>query len=319
MNKENLQESVDKLFEEIEAHTEEMLKGRKSKKIEKSDEEKEDLKPSDIADVEDNDDNEKKEEKEDKEDAPKEEEPKEEKEDNKEESKEEPKEEPEEKEDAPKEEPEEKEEEDKEDEEDEDEEDVEKSKVKKSLVDINDIEDLLTEFTFANARMLEDINMNIEKSIDINDQKSFAINEQIEFLIDSQSDLVNLVKSQGETIQRLEAKITELETAQDLSKSQKLEELETRQEDVIKSLEARIDELEHKPVGRKAQVDVFEKSFNRSAGISEQKPTLSKAQVLDKMTNMLMNGVAGITVEDVISYESTGNMSKSVKDLVFNN
>jgi hypothetical protein len=93
------------------------------------------------------------------------------------------------------------------------------------------------------------------------------------------------------------------------------------QESLAKSLADladRLEVVERTPVGRKAQVNVVEKSFNHSAVLSGEGKgqELSKAEKLTKLSDMAMQGKAGVTINDVVSYESTGFLRPEVEAML---
>lgn len=83
----------------------------------------------------------------------------------------------------------------------------------------------------------------------------------------------------------------------------------------IQELSERLDSVERQPVGRKAQVSIMEKSFNHSAGLEEGKQELSKSEKLEKLSNMAINGQHGVTISDVIQFESTGTLRPELQHL----
>lgn len=83
----------------------------------------------------------------------------------------------------------------------------------------------------------------------------------------------------------------------------------------IQELSERLDSVERQPVGRKAQVSIMEKSFNHSAGLEEGKRELSKSEKLDKLSNMAINGQNGVTISDVIQFESTGTLRPELQHI----
>lgn len=83
----------------------------------------------------------------------------------------------------------------------------------------------------------------------------------------------------------------------------------------IQELRERLDSVERQPVGRKAQVSIMEKSFNHSAGLEEGKQELSKSEKLDKLSNMAINGQNGVTISDVIQFESTGTLRPELQHI----
>lgn len=183
-------------------------------------------------------------------------------------------------------------EEDEEKEEDEDEEETQKSM--KEMIEENeeiakslDVSDFLSEITRIQAKSIDGLRRDVAKSLKTSEQVSSVLAKSYQAIMKSQQGLYDLIKSQSEALQK--------------------------QEDLIKSLEARLDQVERQPVGRKATVDVVEKSFNQSAGVEEK---LSKSQVLAKMNSLFFSGNPGITVQDIIKYESEGVMSDNVRALI---
>ena len=156
-----------------------------------------------------------------------------------------------------------------------------------------DASEFLSEFSRIQARVVDDLRFDVSKSLKTSARVSDVLSKSFAAIMKSQEGLVNLVKSQAG----------------------KLEESNS----IIKSLQERLDVVEKTPVGRKAVVDVVEKSFAASAGIAEQKGSLSKGEVLAKINNMIVKGVPGVVPMDLIKYESTGEMSATIKDLVENN
>lgn len=315
------EELIEKSVEEIDALADEVIKGRKAnmKKAEDEEPEEDEKEDKEEPEEEEKDDDEKEEApKEEKEEAPKEDEGEGEEEKPEPKEKEQPKEEPqEEQEDKPKkkeanvdkEKPEVPADEISQDgdggngKENENEEKEEKSvKNKKGMKKSEDIEDIVksfTDFYQAQSDSISVLSRDVEKSInhlnylnDSFDDSNERIEKSLSDLSSGQIQLQELLKSQAEMI--------------------------GKQNELIKSLETRIDELEHKPVGRKAVLDVVEKSFNKSTYQPEEQKQLSKGEVLNKMSNLLMSGAEGITVDDIIRFESTGFLNQNVKDLLKN-
>lgn len=155
-----------------------------------------------------------------------------------------------------------------------------------------DASDFLSEFANVSAGAIDGLRAELSKSLEGNARVNDVLAKGLQAVLTSQSTLVNTINQQAE---------------------------------LIKSLQGRVDEVEKQPVPRKAAVTVIEKGFNHSAGLGQEQPQggqpqeLSKGEKLAKMSNMLMKGVQGITVNDVVKYESTGQMSLQVKDLLENN
>lgn len=83
----------------------------------------------------------------------------------------------------------------------------------------------------------------------------------------------------------------------------------------IEELRERLETVERQPVGRKAQVSIMEKSFNHSAGLDEGSKELSKAEKLNRLSDMAINGQNGVTINDVIQFESTGALRPELEHL----
>lgn len=156
-----------------------------------------------------------------------------------------------------------------------------------------DASEFLSEFSRIQARVVDELRFDVTKSLETSGRVSEVLSKSFAAIMKSQEGLANLVKSQAG----------------------KLEESNS----IIKSLQERLEVVEKTPVGRKAVVDVVEKSFAASTGTPAQKGSLDKGQTLAKMNNMIVKGVPGIAPMDLIKFESTGTMSDIVKDLVENN
>lgn len=156
-----------------------------------------------------------------------------------------------------------------------------------------DASEFLSEFSRIQARVVDDLRFDVNKSLETSGRVSEVLSKSFAAIMKSQEGLVGLVKSQAG----------------------KLEESNS----IIKSLQERLDVVEKQPVGRKSVIDVVEKSFAASAGVANQKASLSKGEVLAKMNNMILKGVPGVVPMDLVKYESTGQMSETIKDLVENN
>lgn len=83
----------------------------------------------------------------------------------------------------------------------------------------------------------------------------------------------------------------------------------------IEELRERLETVERQPVGRKAQVSIMEKSFNHSAGLDEGRKELSKAEKLNRLSDMAINGQNGVTINDVVQFESTGVLRPELEHL----
>lgn len=156
-----------------------------------------------------------------------------------------------------------------------------------------DASEFLSEFSRIQARVVDELRFDVTKSLDTSARVSNVLSKSFAAIMKSQEGLVDLVKSQAS----------------------KLEESNS----IIKSLQERLEVVEKTPVGRKAVIDVVEKSFAASTGTPAQKNSLSKGEVLAKINNMIVKGVPGVVPMDLIKFESTGEMSATIKDLVENN
>lgn len=156
-----------------------------------------------------------------------------------------------------------------------------------------DASEFLSEFSHIQARVIDDLRFDVSKSLESSARVSDVLSKSFAAIMKSQEGLVNLVKSQAS----------------------KLEESNS----IIKSLQERLEVVEKTPVGRKAVVDVVEKSFAASTGTPAQKDSLSKGEIMAKINNMIIKGVPGVAPMDLIKFESTGEMSATIKDLVENN
>lgn len=157
---------------------------------------------------------------------------------------------------------------------------TENEKIAKSL----EVSDFLSEFTKVNGSVIESLRNDINKSLETSTQTATILAKSFGAIMKSQEGLTDLVKSQ----------------AKELSEAQEL----------IKSLQNRLDEVEKQPAVRKSVINTMEKSFDHSAGItSKAEPQeLSKAEKVQKLTDFAMEGKHGVTVSDVVAYESTGQL-----------
>ena len=68
---------------------------------------------------------------------------------------------------------------------------------------------------------------------------------------------------------------------------------------------------------RKARVNVMEKSFDHSSGLSSADDlNLSKSEVLDKLTTLVTTGDQRVSVNDVMRYETDGSLRPEVESLL---
>lgn len=182
----------------------------------------------------------------------------------------------------------------------EDDEKVEKSAVKllqenEEIAKSIEVSDFLTQFTRINGEVIDSLRADINKSLETSAHTATILAKSFGAIMKAQESLTNLVKSQSEQI--------------------------AKQEELIKSLQTRLEELEKQPVGRKAVVSTFEKSFNYSAGLTgkdsnEQK--LSKSQIIEKLTELALKPNSGVTVSDVVQFESTGQLRPELEHLINN-
>jgi len=185
---------------------------------------------------------------------------------------------------------------------DEKEDEDEDEETKKSFVDElseNDtisksieVSDFLAEFTRAHGSVIDSLRGDINKSLETSTHTATILAKSFGAIMKSQEGLTNLVKSQA----------SQLGEAQNL----------------IKSLQERLDSVERQPVQRKAVVNTVEKSFNHSAGISsvtEETGQLSKSEKIAQLTQFAMEGKHGVTVNDVVTYESAGTLRPELETI----
>lgn len=135
-----------------------------------------------------------------------------------------------------------------------------------------DVSDFLGEFTKENAHVIDNLREDVAKSLETSAHTANILAKSFNAIMKSQSEIV---KS-------------------------------------ISDLNARLDQVERQPVGRKATVNVVEKSFKHSASISGN--SLSKSQISEKLTQLAMSGK--IPVGEVISFESTGTLKPELEALI---
>lgn len=157
---------------------------------------------------------------------------------------------------------------------------LENDKISKSL----EVSDFLSEFTKINGGVLDGLRADINKSLDTSTHTATILAKSFNAIMKSQEGLTDLVKSQAKEI--------------------------TQANDLIKSLQSRLDEVEKQPAVRKSIVTPIEKSFDHSAGLANaaEPQELSKSEKIQKLTDMAMNGENGVTVNDVVAFESTGTI-----------
>lgn len=169
-----------------------------------------------------------------------------------------------------------------------------------------------------------------DKGEDKDVKKSFAAevegNEELSKGIDASDFLAEFTRVNGAVIDGLRADVTKsLETSTHtatilaksfgaIMKSQeslvaKLEE----QAQIIKSLQGRVDVVEKTPTVRKSVVTPMNKSFNAGAPASSN---LSKSQIAEKLSDLAIQPNTGVSVTDVVNFESTGVLKPEHKALI---
>lgn len=181
-----------------------------------------------------------------------------------------------------------------EDEEDDTEDNDDKEETKKSITEefesnetiakSLEVSEFLSEFTRVHTGVLDNLREDVVKSLETSTHTATILAKSFNAIMKSQEGLTNLVKSQA----------NELKEAQNL----------------IKSLQERLDDVEKQPAVRKSVVTTLEKSFEHSAGITSEgaKQELSKSEKIQRLTDMAISGQNGVTVNDVVTYESTGQL-----------
>lgn len=148
-----------------------------------------------------------------------------------------------------------------------------------------EVSDFLSEFTRIHGAVIDGLRGDVEKSLNTSTQTSTVLAKSFNAIMKSQNALA--------------------ESQKELSKS-------------IQGIQERLDHVEKQPVGRKAQISVMEKSFNHSAGIEEVSEEMSKSEKLSKLSDMVMAGENGVTINDVVSYESSGTLRPEIEELLKN-
>ena len=162
----------------------------------------------------------------------------------------------------------------------------------------------------------------IEKSFN----EEIAEDETIKKGLDESEFLSAFARLQGASIDELRLSVAKSlfaseKTASVLAKSfaaiiksqEVSQDIISKQGEVIKSLQERLDGVEKTPKARKSAVNAIEKSFNASVGVPTE---LSKSQVSEKLTALAMSGQNGVTIEDVVNYESTGNLRPGLESVI---
>lgn len=150
------------------------------------------------------------------------------------------------------------------------------------------------------------------KSMHIQEEGTDAIEKSVVTLTNSMVPVMQeLIKSNDKLAQRVKR----------LEKSNRQQQATiTEQNNAIqKSVQEQHDLAKSQPQPRKSVANYVEKSFDHSAGISgEGSSNLSKAEVLERLTGMATNGDGTVTINDVMNYESTGELRPAVEKLVNN-
>ena len=180
-------------------------------------------------------------------------------------------------------------------------EDEEEDQVSKSVEDI--FEPLYKSVKAGSpAEMLVDA---INKSMRSNTATSESVEKSVSDLASGLTSVIGeLVKSNQQLLSRTES----LERAMSNQGTMVQKSLKT-QEEIVKS----------QPMARKSRVSVMEKSFDHSAGLSNGDGNqLSKGEVLEKLTNLVMTGDNRVTPHDVMGYESDGTLRPELEKLINN-
>jgi hypothetical protein len=130
--------------------------------------------------------------------------------------------------------------------------------------------------------VLDTLRGDINKSLETSTHTATILAKSFSAIMKSQEGLTNLVKSQASALQV--------------------------QEELIKSLQERLEGVERQPAVRKSVINTMEKSFDHSAGVTNagEKQELSKSEKIEKLTNMAIEGQNDVTINDVVAFESTG-------------
>lgn len=157
-----------------------------------------------------------------------------------------------------------------------------------------EVSDFLSQFTRINGDILDTLRSDINKSLETSSHTATILAKSFNAIMKSQEGLTNLVKSQASALEG--------------------------QGELIKSLQDRLEGVEKQPAVRKSVINTMEKSFDHSAGLASagEKQELSKSEKVEKLTNMAMNGENGVTVNDVVSFESTGQVRPELNQYLTN-
>ncbi len=175
--------------------------------------------------------------------------------------------------------------------------------VQKSLADLVDedeemkksleVSEFLKSFTELNSGVLEGLRGDINKSLETSTHTATILAKSFGAIMKSQEGLMDLVKSQDVKLQEAN--------------------------ELIKSLEARLEDVEKQPVVRKSVINTVEKSFNHSAGLENagEAKELSKSEKVEKLTALALDANnSSVTVQDVLLFESTGEIRPEIEQFL---
>lgn len=167
---------------------------------------------------------------------------------------------------------------------------VENDTIAKSI----EVSDFLESFLREHSNQIDDVRADISKSLETSTHTATILAKSFGAIMKSQEGLTNLVKSQA----------TQLES----------------QGALIKSLQERLNDVERQPVQRKSVATPIEKSFNHSAGLETGVETvLSKGEKIQRLTQFAMEGKHGVTVNDVVTFESNGMLRPELEAVLSDN
>jgi hypothetical protein len=150
-----------------------------------------------------------------------------------------------------------------------------------------DASDFLAEFTRVNGAVIDALRSDVTKSLETSTHTATILAKSFGAIMKSQEGLTDLVKSQASQLEE--------------------------QAVLIKSLQGRVDVVEKTPTVRKSVVTPMAKSFNPGASASDN---LSKSQIAEKLSDLAIKPDTGVTVTDVVNFESTGVLKPEHKALI---
>ncbi|QKE56386.1 hypothetical protein [Bacillus phage YungSlug] len=151
-----------------------------------------------------------------------------------------------------------------------------------------DASDFLAEFTRVNGAVIDGLRADVTKSLETSTHTATILAKSFGAIMKSQEGLTDLVKSQAS---QLEA-----------------------QGELIKSLQDRLGVVEKTPTVRKSVVTPMEKSFK--PGAPKATDTLSKSQIAEKLSDLAIQPNTGVSVTDVVNFESTGVLKPEHEALI---